>query len=103
MSKKTNEIKLIEKITGISGQGQDKMVASAISTLKQAWSENPKRFKKDIDILLSNTVSWNWPLQVYTTEQRKEKEARLRKVTEINRSLKMSEMTSVLKVINEKR
>lgn len=83
----TEEIVILEKLIGGDPQKalRNRRVKRAIQTIRHAWSEEPMRFKVDLDELMLNTIRWNWPLRIYTPEQRQAKEEQLRAKLERNR------------------
>lgn len=97
----TEEIVLLEKLTGGDPKKalRNRRVRRAIQTIRHAWSEEPMRYKVDLDELLLNTIRWSWPLREYTPEQRQAKEEKLRAELERNRPIpKLSNDTPAMEI-----
>jgi hypothetical protein len=66
---------------------RNRKAGRAIDALRNAWAEEPKRFRADIDELLLNTIQWSWPLRRYSPEERQAKEEKLRAELSKNRPI----------------
>lgn len=88
----TEEIVLLERLTGGDPKKalRNRRVRRAIQTIRYAWSEEPMRFKADLDELMLNTVRWNWPLRIYSPEERQAKEEKFKAELERNRNFRLS-------------
>lgn len=82
----TEEIVMLERLTGGDPKKalRNRRVRRAIQTIRHAWSEEPMRYRVDLDELLLNTIRWSWPLRIYTPEERRAREEKLR--AELERS-----------------
>lgn len=91
-TKAIEEIILLEKITGGDPHLalRNRRVRRAIQTIRHAWAEEKGRSQADINDLLSGSPEWRWPLRIYTSEELKSREERMKAELNINRNIRLS-------------